>query len=137
MAGIQAAVDYAGARNTRALVIGHGGHIVFEKYWDDTTLDTPVDLSGFTPVLSALVLGAAMNDERSINLDAPLGGYIAELGRRSARRDQPASVAHAFERLREDRRLALARHARGAICAERGSASGAARLATRCDAAAG
>ncbi len=78
MAGIQAAVDYAGARNTRALVIGHGGHIVFEKYWDDTTLDTPVDLSGFTPVLSALALGAAMNDERSINLDAPLGGYIAE-----------------------------------------------------------
>ena len=76
MAGIQAAVDYAGARNTRALVIGHGGHIVFEKYWDDTTLDTPVDLSGFSPVLSALVLGSAMNDERSINLDAPLGGYI-------------------------------------------------------------
>jgi len=78
MAGIQAAVDYAGVRNTRALVIGHGGHIVFEKYWDDTTLDTAVDLSGFTPVLSALALGAAMNDERSINLDAPLGGYIAE-----------------------------------------------------------
>ena len=78
MAGIQAAVDYAGARNTRALVIGHGGHIVFEKYWDGSTLDTPVDLSGFTPVLSALLLGVAMNDERSINLDAPLGGYIAE-----------------------------------------------------------
>jgi CubicO group peptidase (beta-lactamase class C family) len=77
MAGIQAAVDYAGSRNTRALVIGHGGHIVYEKYWDNTTLDTPVDLSGFTPVLSALVLGAAMNNERSINLDAPLAGYIA------------------------------------------------------------
>jgi len=78
MAGIQAAVDYAGARNTRALVIGHGGHIVFEKYWDESTLDTLVDLSGFTPVLSALVLGSAMNDVRSINLDAPLAGYIAE-----------------------------------------------------------
>jgi len=78
MAGIQAAVDYAGARNTRALVIGQGGHIVFEKYWDGTTLDSSVDLSGFTPVLSALVLGVAMNDERSINLDAPVGGYIAE-----------------------------------------------------------
>jgi CubicO group peptidase (beta-lactamase class C family) len=76
MAGIQAAVDYAGARNTRALIIGHGGHIVFEKYWDDSSLETPVDLSGFTPVLSALALGAAMNNERSINLDAPLGGYL-------------------------------------------------------------
>ena len=41
MAGIQAAVDYAGTRNTRALVIGRGGHIVFEKYWDGTTLDSP------------------------------------------------------------------------------------------------
>jgi CubicO group peptidase (beta-lactamase class C family) len=76
MAGIQAAVDYAGARNTRALIIGQGGHIVFEKYWDDSSLETPVDLSGFTPVLSALALGAAMNNERSINLDAPLGGYF-------------------------------------------------------------
>jgi CubicO group peptidase (beta-lactamase class C family) len=78
MAGIQAAVDYAGTRNTRALVIGHGGHIVFEKYWDDSSLDTPVDLSGFTPALTALLLGVVMNDERSINLDAPLSGYIAE-----------------------------------------------------------
>ena len=76
LAGIQAAVDYAGARHTRALVIGHGGHIVFEKYWDGSNLDTPVDVSGFTPVLSALLLGAVMNDERSINLDAPLSGYI-------------------------------------------------------------
>jgi len=78
MQGIQAVLDYAGERNTRALIIGHGGHIAFEKYWDDSTLDTPVELSGFTPVLTALVLGSAMNDERSINLDAPLGGYITE-----------------------------------------------------------
>jgi CubicO group peptidase (beta-lactamase class C family) len=78
MTGIQAAVDYAASRNTRALVIGHGGHIVFEKYWDDSTLDTAVDLSGFTPALSALLLGVVMNDERSVNLDAALGGYITE-----------------------------------------------------------
>jgi CubicO group peptidase (beta-lactamase class C family) len=77
VAGIQAAVDYASERDTRALVIGHGGHIVFEKYWDGTTLDTPVALSGFTPALSALLLGAVMNDERSVNLDAPLSGYIS------------------------------------------------------------
>jgi CubicO group peptidase (beta-lactamase class C family) len=77
MAGIQAAVDYAGARNTRALVIAQGGHIVFEKYWDDTTLDSPVDLSGFAPALSALLLGAVMNDDRSVNLDAPLSGYVS------------------------------------------------------------
>jgi len=78
MTGIQAAVDYAASRNTRALVVGHGGHIVFEKYWDGSTLDTAVDLSGFTPALSALLLGVVMNDERSVNLDAPLGDYVAE-----------------------------------------------------------
>ena len=76
--GIQAVLDYAGARNTRALIIGHGGHIAFEKYWDNSSLDTPVELTGFTPALSALVLGSAMNDERSINLDSPLSAYIPE-----------------------------------------------------------
>jgi CubicO group peptidase (beta-lactamase class C family) len=77
LVGIQAAVDYAAARHTRALVIGHGGHIVFEKYWDGSTLETAVDLSGFTPALSALLLGAVMNEERSVNLDAPLSGYVS------------------------------------------------------------
>lgn len=83
MVGIQTAVDYAASRHSSALVIGHGGHIVFEKYWDGSTLDTPVELSGFTPALSALLLGAVMNDERSVNLDAPLSGY------RSAWADDP------------------------------------------------
>jgi CubicO group peptidase (beta-lactamase class C family) len=78
MTGIQAAVDYAGTRNTRALLIGRGGHIVFEKYWDGSTLDTLIDLSGFTPALTALLLGVVMNDERSVNLDAPLNGYLSE-----------------------------------------------------------
>jgi CubicO group peptidase (beta-lactamase class C family) len=78
MTGIQAAVDYAATRNTRALVIGRGGHIVFEKYWDGSNLDSAVDLSGFTPALSALLLGVIMNDERSVNLDAPLNGYLSE-----------------------------------------------------------
>ena len=59
------------------------------------------------------------------------------MGGRSARRDQPASVAHALERFCEARRLALARDACGKLCAERRSASGAARLATRCGAQAG
>src|SRR5688572_5110210 len=43
---IEAAVQYAGARNTRALVVGRGGHIVFEKYWGETSAETPVQLSG-------------------------------------------------------------------------------------------
>jgi CubicO group peptidase (beta-lactamase class C family) len=80
MAGIQAAVEYLAPRNTRALVVGRGGHIVFEKYWDTSTLETEVELSGFTPALSAILLGVAMNDDRSVNLDAPVSNYIGDMG---------------------------------------------------------
>ena len=34
---LEARSDYAGARNTQALIVGHSGHIVFEKYWGGTT----------------------------------------------------------------------------------------------------
>jgi CubicO group peptidase (beta-lactamase class C family) len=68
---IEAAVQYAGARNTRALVVGRGGHIVFEKYWGETSAETPVKLSGFTPVLASLLVGTAMNDRLIRDLDAP------------------------------------------------------------------
>lgn len=77
-AALDAAVTYAAARNTSALLIGRGGHIVFEKYWDETTLDSPVELSGFAPVLVALAVGSAMNDRLIVNLDAPLSNYIKE-----------------------------------------------------------
>lgn len=76
---IDAAVEYAAPRNTRALVIGHGGHIVFEKYWGGTTADTPVQLSGFTPVLAALLVGTAMNDRVIRDLDAPVSQIAKDL----------------------------------------------------------
>lgn len=76
MVAIQQAVDYAAERNTQALVIGQGGHIVFEKYWDDSSLDTPVDPSGFTPLLSGLLLGTVMHGDRGVSLDAPLSDFI-------------------------------------------------------------
>ncbi len=76
MVAIEEAVDYAATRDTRALVIGQGGHIVFEKYWDDSSLDTPVDLSGFTPVLSGLMLGTLMYGDRTVHLDAALADFI-------------------------------------------------------------
>ena len=74
---VEAAVSYAAARNTRALVVGRGGHIVFEKYWDGTTVDTAVD-PGFTPVLAALAVGTALNDRLIMSLDAPLSDYLPE-----------------------------------------------------------
>jgi CubicO group peptidase (beta-lactamase class C family) len=76
---IEAAVSYAGERNTRALVIGHGGHVVFEKYWGDTTADTPLQISGFTPALAALLVGTAMNDRVVRDLDAPISAIAKDL----------------------------------------------------------
>jgi len=76
---IAEAVTYAAARNTRALVVGRGGHIVFEKYWDGTTIDTAVD-PGFSPVLAAIAVGSALNDRLITSLDAPLSDYLPDGG---------------------------------------------------------
>ena len=78
-AAVESAVAYASVRNTRALVIGRNGHIVFEKYWGNTTFDTPEQLSGFTPVLIALAAGSAMNDHLIPSLDQPLTNYVPGL----------------------------------------------------------
>jgi len=77
-AAIQLAVDYAGKRNTSALVIGRNGHIVFEKYWGDTTFDTEVSDNDFSAPFAALLIGSAMNDRLSVNLDEPLSTYLPE-----------------------------------------------------------
>jgi CubicO group peptidase (beta-lactamase class C family) len=75
---IDEAVQYAGPRNTRALIVGRGGHIVFEKYWDDTTLESAVDLPGFAPSLAAIATGILVNDRLIESLDAPSSNYIPE-----------------------------------------------------------
>ena len=75
-AAVDNAVAYAADRNTRALVIGRNGHIVFEKYWGGTNFDTPERLSGFAPVLIALAAGSAMNDRLIPSLDQPLSNYV-------------------------------------------------------------
>lgn len=76
-AALSAAAEYAGKRNTRALVVARGGHIVFEQYWSGTTFDSEID-PGFAPVLVALGVGAAMNDRLIADLDAPLSRYLPD-----------------------------------------------------------
>jgi len=77
-AAIQLAVDYAGKRNTTALVVGRGGHIVYEKYWGDTTLETPIAASRFGEVLVPLLVGSVMNDRLIVSLDEPVANYLPE-----------------------------------------------------------
>ena len=78
-AAIQLAVDYAGKRNTSALVIARNGHIVFEKYWGDTTLDTSIATDHFAKVLGPLLVGSAMNDRLIRDLDEPISNYQPDL----------------------------------------------------------
>ena len=102
-AAIQQAADYAGSHGTTALVVGRGGHIVYEKYWDATTFDTPVD-PGFAPALLALAVGTALEDRQIHSLDAPLSNYLPEL-------KPPESAFTTRELLARDHELPLERSA--------------------------
>ena len=75
---VEIARHYAETRNTRALVIGVNGHIVHQDFRGGLGLDSPADLSEFTPVLAALVLGTAQQNGEIRDLDAPLAKFFPE-----------------------------------------------------------
>jgi CubicO group peptidase (beta-lactamase class C family) len=75
---VEVARHYAATRNTHALVIGVNGHIVHQEFRDGLGLDSPADLSDFTPVLAALVLGTAQQNGEIRDLDAPLARFFPE-----------------------------------------------------------
>jgi CubicO group peptidase (beta-lactamase class C family) len=75
---LELAVRYAEPRNTTALVVGVNGHVVYQKFWAGASLDSEVELSGFTPVLSALLLGTALQNGEIRDLDTPLAAYLGE-----------------------------------------------------------
>ena len=95
-AALAAAAAFAGAHDTRALVVGRNGHIVFEKYWGDTRYDSMVD-TGFEPVLVALALGTTLSDRLVHGLDEPLANYVPDLG-------EPQKAYSLRELLARDRR---------------------------------
>jgi hypothetical protein len=55
------------------------GHIVFEKYWGDTTLDSSISTDHFAKVLGPLLVGSVMNDRLIRNLDEPISTYQPDL----------------------------------------------------------
>jgi CubicO group peptidase (beta-lactamase class C family) len=78
-AAMEQVAAWAAERNSTALVVARGGHIVFEKYWGGAGFDSPVE-PGFTPVLAAVLTGVAMNDRQILNLDRPAANYLGESG---------------------------------------------------------
>src|SRR5262249_2474608 len=76
VAALQAAPDYAGKQQSRALIVTRHGYIVFERYWQGSNLDTVVESPGLGRLLAALAAGAAISERRIGWPDEPLGYLI-------------------------------------------------------------
>ncbi len=75
---LQAAVEYAGANGSDALIVTRNGHIVFEQYWNGTSYDTVTSTDAFAATLAALLIGAALDDAIIGSIDEPAANYIKE-----------------------------------------------------------
>ena len=73
---LRAAAEYAGARQTDALIVGRHGHIVFEQYWDGGRFDAVADADAFTATIAALAVGLAMRDRKIGVVSEPAANYI-------------------------------------------------------------
>lgn len=76
-AALNAAAEYAGARNSTALVVSRHGHIVFERYWAGTERDTVVDAGGFARTVAAMLVGIALEDRHITSVNEPVGSFVA------------------------------------------------------------
>ena len=76
---LRAAAEYAGARQTDALIVGRHGHIVFEQYWDGGRFDTVSDTGEFNATLAAMMVGIAMRDRKIGLVTEPAANYIEPL----------------------------------------------------------
>jgi CubicO group peptidase (beta-lactamase class C family) len=75
---LDAAADYAGEHGSRALIVARHDHIVFERYWQGSSFDTPADAQSFTRLLVALATGVAISHRVIGWPDEPVGAYISE-----------------------------------------------------------
>jgi CubicO group peptidase (beta-lactamase class C family) len=73
VSALQAASEYAEAKQSKALIVTRHGYIVFERYWQGSTLDTVVDSRGLGRVLAALATGVAIGDKKIGWPDEPVG----------------------------------------------------------------
>jgi CubicO group peptidase (beta-lactamase class C family) len=73
---LAAAAAYAASRDARALIVARHDYVVFERYWHGTSFDTLADAQGFTRVLAALAMGAAVSHRRIGWPDQPIGYFI-------------------------------------------------------------
>jgi CubicO group peptidase (beta-lactamase class C family) len=75
---LAAAVRYAGARNTHALLVTRHGELVLEQYWSDTNFATLENADAFAETLAALMTGIALAEHAIHSLDEPAANYLRE-----------------------------------------------------------
>jgi CubicO group peptidase (beta-lactamase class C family) len=75
---LEAAAAYAGAHDSRALIVSRHEYIVFERYWQGTSFDTLTDAQAFPRVLTALAVGVAISHRLIGWPDEPLGSLLPE-----------------------------------------------------------
>jgi len=75
---LEMAAVYAGAHDTRSLIVARHDHVVFERYWGGSNFDTPIDSRSFTRVLATLATGVAVAHRRIAWPDEPLRYFLPE-----------------------------------------------------------
>jgi hypothetical protein len=75
---LEAAAQYAGERNSHALIVSRHDHIVFEKYWNGTRFDTLEDSQSFGQLVAAIVTGIALSDRKIGWPDEPVRNFLSE-----------------------------------------------------------
>jgi len=75
---LELAAAYAGAHDTRALIVARHDHVVFERYWDGSNFDTLIDSRSFTRVLAPLAIGVAVAHRQVGWPDEPLRYFLPE-----------------------------------------------------------
>ena len=75
---LELAAVYAGAHDTRSLIVARHDHVVFERYWDGSNFDTLIDSRAFTRVLATLTVGVAVAHRRIGWPDEPLRYFLPE-----------------------------------------------------------
>lgn len=74
---LEEAAAYAGAHDSRALIVARHDHIVFERYWHGSGFDTLADAGTFTRLATALAAGHALAHRRIGWPDEPIGYFLA------------------------------------------------------------
>jgi CubicO group peptidase (beta-lactamase class C family) len=75
---LSAAADYAGNRNSKALLVYYRGKLVLERYFGATTATTPIVAKSLAKPMTAIAVGRAIKLGKIATLDTPVARWVTE-----------------------------------------------------------